>query len=628
MRLATLSASFSVIFLLLGVVSTPSFANERITHFHSDIHIRADRSLLVTETIDVIAQNTNIRHGIYRDFPTLYPHPGWGDLGVREKTSFDILEISVDRHSTPWKREQLANGVRVYIGDPNQYVSRGPHQYKIHYRSTRQISRLGHRDVLLWNVNGQAWALPSDLVSATVHFPGNARVVDYSSWTGKSGSRASDVLSEQNSDGSISFTSSRAFSAHEGMTISISLPEGAVEAQQGQFTRLIQDNLKWFAGLLLIFLLPLYYFKAWRAVGRDPQKGVIMADYHPVRNLSPAAHRFIARNKADNVAFTATLINIAIKGFSRIEQKTSDSFTFYNTAADAQVAKREPLTRIEHVVHKTLFKNATQINLGGKYDKTVALAKKRLAKLLKLEWRDSVYRDNRRYSWFGLLVGILALSLCGLHLANAEFQFEHLIPLAIFVFAGIGLTQNKLKLLTLIPAGLFIFTGLQQTAFTLFNSFSMIWLSIFVAGLFVLFNALLKAPTPFGRKILDEIEGFKLYLSTAEQHRLDILHPPEKTPELFEKLLPYAIALDVENQWSEQFSGVLEKTTRDQKPYQPGWYSGRGSSRLNAANLGSTLGSGLASSVASSATAPSSSGSGFSGGGAGGGGGGGGGGGW
>ena len=78
--------------LLFSIFSLSSFANERITNFHSDIEIRPDRSLLVTETIDVIAQNSRIRHGIYRDFPTIYPHPGWGDLGVREKTGFEVLQ--------------------------------------------------------------------------------------------------------------------------------------------------------------------------------------------------------------------------------------------------------------------------------------------------------------------------------------------------------------------------------------------------------------------------------------------------------------------------------------------------------------------------------------------------------
>jgi uncharacterized membrane protein YgcG len=615
--------------LLFSIFSLSSFANERITSFHSDIEIRPDRSLLVTETIDVIAQNANIRHGIYRDYPTVYPHPGWGDLGVREKTGFEVLQVTLDGDNSPWREKNQVNGVHLYIGNPDQYVSRGAHQYRIRYLSTHQISQLGHSDVLIWNVNGQDWVLPSDAVSATVHFPDGAQAVDYTAWTGQGGSRESDVLSQKNSDGSISFASTRPFTAHEGMTLSIGLPPGTVDAPQGHTMRLIRDNLKWFTGLLLLLILPLYYFRAWHAVGRDPEKGVVVADYHPVRGLSPAAHRFVTLNAADNVAFTATLINIAIKGFVRIDQQQGESFRLYNTALDDQTFKSGELTNIEQEVHKTLFLSSDEIKLGGDYDRAVALAKKRLAKRLKLEWRDNVYRDNRRYSWIGLFVGVVALTLCGLHLSNAEFQPAHLLPLLIFLFAGIGLTQNKFKLLTLIPAGFFIFAGLQQTTFALFNSSAMIWLSIFVAGVFALFHYLLKAPTPFGQKILDEIEGFRLYLSTAEQHRLNILHPPDKTPELFEKLLPYAIALDVENQWSQQFAGVLEQSTEEQKSYQPGWYTGRSTRRLNAATLGSALGSGLASSVAASATAPSSSGGGFSGGGgAGSGGGGGGGGGW
>jgi hypothetical protein len=75
-----------------------------------------------------------------------------------------------------------------------------------------------------------------------------------------------------------------------------------------------------------------------------------------------------------------------------------------------------------------------------------------------------------------------------------------------------------------------------------------------------LFYELLKAPTRIGRLTLDEIEGFRLYLSVAEEDRLNLLHPPDETPELFEKFLPYAMALDVENQWGERFAGCSPRS--------------------------------------------------------------------
>jgi uncharacterized membrane protein len=131
---------------------------------------------------------------------------------------------------------------------------------------------------------------------------------------------------------------------------------------------------------------------------------------------------------------------------------------------------------------------------------------------------------------------------------------------------------------------------------------------------------------------MDEIEGFRMYLSVAEEERLNLLNPPAQTPALFEELLPYALALDVENEWNDKFSAVLAAAGsapgESGTGYRPRWYRGSRWHSSHAGSFGRTLGSGLGMAVASSVTAPGSS-SGSSGGGSsGGGGGGGGGGGW
>lgn len=46
--------------------------SERILDYHSDIEVRSDASMVVTETIRVVSTGNRIRHGIYRDFPTRY----------------------------------------------------------------------------------------------------------------------------------------------------------------------------------------------------------------------------------------------------------------------------------------------------------------------------------------------------------------------------------------------------------------------------------------------------------------------------------------------------------------------------------------------------------------------------
>ena len=118
-----------------------------------------------------------------------------------------------------------------------------------------------------------------------------------------------------------------------------------------------------------------------------------------------------------------------------------------------------------------------------------------------------------------------------------------------------------------------------------------------------------------------------MYLATVEEHRLEKLHPPDKTPELFERYLPYALALEVDQEWSEKFADVLSRAVASDG-YSPHWYHGHHWNSMHTGSFASGLGSSLSSAISSSSTAPGSS-SGFGGGGSsGGGGGGGGGGGW
>ena len=139
--------------------------------------------------------------------------------------------------------------------------------------------------------------------------------------------------------------------------------------------------------------------------------------------------------------------------------------------------------------------------------------------------------------------------------------------------------------------------------------------------------AWIDAPTKEGRAVLDRIAGFKQYLSITERERLDRMTPPEDTPELFERYLPYAIALGVENRWAKRFAGVLAAAAA-QGQQGMSWYSGSHSAWSDPDGFVNTVGSSLASTVSSASTAPGSSSGSGGGGSSGGGGGGGGGGGW
>jgi uncharacterized membrane protein len=111
---------------------------------------------------------------------------------------------------------------------------------------------------------------------------------------------------------------------------------------------------------------------------------------------------------------------------------------------------------------------------------------------------------------------------------------------------------------------------------------------------------------------MDQIDGFKQYLGVAEEDRLEFLNPPQKTPELFERYLPYAIALDVENTWAERFTSIL--AAAGVAAAVASWYSGSNftSSSSNSGGVDSfvdRIGDGLSTTIASAATPPGSTGS-------------------
>jgi uncharacterized membrane protein len=143
------------------------------------------------------------------------------------------------------------------------------------------------------------------------------------------------------------------------------------------------------------------------------------------------------------------------------------------------------------------------------------------------------------------------------------------------------------------------------------------------------FARLIRAPTREGRALLDEIEGLKLYMSVAERQELASMRSPDEPPldaKRYEAMLPFAVALGVEDAWTKKFTVAAGAAAAAEAANNIAWYSGRGPIS-NLGDFSSAIGSSLSSTISSASTPPGSSsgsgGGGSSGGGGGGGGGGG-----
>ena len=119
--------------LLLLAATGPAAAVERILSFVSDVIVERNGDLQVTETLRIQVEGVEIKRGILRDFPTTYTRQD----GTRVVVGFDVQSVQRDNAPEPFVTENLSNGVRVRIGDPNVMLRNGPHTYVIRYRTTR-----------------------------------------------------------------------------------------------------------------------------------------------------------------------------------------------------------------------------------------------------------------------------------------------------------------------------------------------------------------------------------------------------------------------------------------------------------------------------------------------------------
>ncbi|MGZ8992947.1 MAG: DUF2207 domain-containing protein [Burkholderiaceae bacterium] len=483
--------------LVLTLLSGFSFAQERILDFESDVSIEADGTLLVVETIVVQVEGQQIKRGIFRDFPTRYEDR----RGATAVIPFEVLSVQRDGAVEQYKLEPLTNGMRVRIGNPQLTLPRGPHEYLISYRTGRQLGFF-ERDELYWNVTGNGWPFVIERASTRVRLPQAvaADKLSAEAYTGPQGALGRNATATV-SHGEFLFETTRPLAPNEGLTIVAVFPKGIVAAPSGprQFAWMIGDNAGDLLGIGGLAALLTFMFAMWWRVGRDPRKGPLFPRYDAPTNMGAAAIRFIDRMGFDSRCLAAAVLGLGARGYLKVHQGDA-SFVVQKTGAPVKwLAGEKPMA-------DALFHTGPQAVLSQQYDPAVAEAKNELHSALKHQYKGAVFRKNGWPLWVAVLAGTVAFGFAAFIGAN---------PLLLVVLVGILL----LALMT--------------------------------------FSRLMPAYTREGRKVQDHIEGLRQYLGVAERDDLARMKAPEMTPVEFARMLPYALALDVERTWADRFAAVI-----------------------------------------------------------------------
>jgi uncharacterized membrane protein YgcG len=537
---------------------------EKITSFHSDITVAESGSLTVRETIQIYAAGDIFKRGITRALPLTRRDIDNNRIGV----DYIIREVLVDGKPVNYFTEKEGGDLVVYVGERDRYLSPGNYRYEILYETAGQIGFFDDYDELSWNVNGLS-GKTMDSVGAVVRLPAGADVISSHCYTGRQGSGDSNCTTETDEVGTLVVQANN-LPSNEMLTLSVGFTKGFVtqppEHLPRTFTWFERKGLVLLSSLFLGFLFA-YYIYTWRRYGVDPPKPVVIPQFSPPDGLSPASVGMLYKGHYLDDFVTASIVNLSVKGFIRIDEVVEKGGLF-----GLRSDKRYALARLkeaddklpaeEQIVMRSLFRKTESVTLTGKYDETIAMMMRDYHKSLKKQ-HGSVLNEGR----------------------NLKF---HLVPWLAFIAYFIVMVR-------FVTDDLLQFTANRNALVT-----------TLLLGLvsYLLYAWLIVRPGERKLHYRSAVEGLKMYLDVAEEKQLQFFNPPEVTPALFEQLLPYAIALDMEKVWGDKFEKAFLSSALEPESYRPAWYGGR---YVNAALFGHALNSTLSNTLSHAAMQPQSS---------------------
>ena len=555
-------------------------AQERILSYDTKIDVRSDASLDVTEQITVRAEGQQIRRGIYRDVPTRYTDR----FNNRVRVDLEVLSVQRNGVNEPWFTERMANGIRINTGNDDFLPVPAEYIYTLRYRTTRQLGFFDDHDELYWNAIGTGWVFPVEKGTVEVRLPVAVPIsqLHAEGYTGPQGAKGSAYVAELPEPGVARYRLTQPLQPNEGFTVVLTFPKGLIAAPTSgnRAEWFLRDNRGVLVALVGFVTLLAVMFRQWRRHGRDPAKGIVIARYEPRPGQTPAGLRFLKRMGYDTRCFSADVLALAVAGALRIHRDKKMFGEKWRLERTAPSGSTTISAGQQKLLDLLFASQAETLVLDDSNAATLTRAREAHSKLLDAEYEPEYFTTNGRQI-------VLAFLIAG------PFAF-----VAFAVSGGFG-----------IPA--------------------IVVISILMLVSLIVFAFLVRAPTLAGRALLDEIEGLEMYMKVAERDELRSIRGPDEPPldaRRYEALLPYAVALDVEDAWTEKFTLAVGAAEAAAVANNMTWYSGRGPIS-NMGDFSRAVGSSLGSTISSASSPPGSSsgsgGGGSSGGGGGGGGGGG-----
>ncbi|MGH9313735.1 MAG: DUF2207 domain-containing protein [Vicinamibacterales bacterium] len=540
-----------------------------IDRFDATIGISSDGSIAVEEVIQPTF--TGSWNGIYRTIPVEYRTPQGLNYTLR-LTIESVTDGSGDTLKWESSRERHYRKLKIWVPGARDTTK----TVLIRYRVANGLRFFEEHDELYWNVTGDGWEMPIRSASALILLPEGATGIRATAFTGGYGSteKAATVTIESSS---VRIQTTTGLSFREGLTAVVGWNPGVVARPT------VVDQVRETALSNLPLLIPPIIFvgmwRLWSKRGRDPDLAPVLTRYEPPDGMSPAELGTLVDGTPDMRDLTSTLVDLAVRGFLRIDAAEDEGFFGLFSSRDYLFTLKRPRTDWQALKPHESSLLAAMFSWNP-------------------EQPDMVRLSSLKNKFYKHLPGL------------KEMQYKLLVD------GGYYTARPDRVRIGYIVGGIAVGLVIGAAGTMLMSALGMQPLSAIVAGILsavivCLFGYFMPSRTIRGTRELEKVLGFQEFLSRVEGDRLNRM---VKTPEMFEKFLPYAMALGVEDNWAKAFEDIYNQP--------PAWYGGPGGVRgFRPSMLTSDLGRMSTVAAATMSSAPrSSGGSGFGGGGSSGGG--------
>jgi uncharacterized membrane protein len=509
-----------VICLLALVVALPATARQLvIKHFDEQVVVNPDATIEVTERIE--AQFTGSWNGIYRSIPVEYSTP----QGLNYTLFLEILSVTDDDyHGLKYDQSRQGRYTKLKIWVPG--AEDATRIVILRYRILDALWFYDDHDELYWNVTGDDWEVPIKSASAHIELPSGVTGLHAMAYTGVFGSRGEDAQVETEGN-VVEMETTRPLAFHEGLTAVVGFDKGFVHPP-GSWARtwlFMRSNWPFFIPIAVFFVM----FYLWWTRGRDPEHSAVTVQYEPPDKLTPGECGTLVDNEAGMRDITATLVDLAVKGYLVIEQKDQSHLLGLTHSKEYVFHLKKPAAEWEPARPHEQEMLAALFDAGASPD----------VKLSDLQNHFYTHLPTIRDRIFDALM--------------ADGYYLHRPDTVRQAYVGAGLVIGFL----------FVAGGTWLSAATGVAHTTWIITGIVTGIIIAVFGWFMPARTIAGWRTLEKVLGFEDFLGRVESDRIERM---EKTPELFEKFLPYAMALHVEKKWVQAFAGISMQP--------PEWYQG------------------------------------------------------